>query len=186
MSKPTCPALSDWFAENNCVENLAGLDNGLYAFIKSDLAAPLTFTEGSENVYSTPTFKAGKRLYKIEAKEHSVQHKDSSLGKRKGFKQELTYTVDADNAKTTVLNRALNNNEIGFIYTDNGESYVVYDPNRNGSFESDGISGATGAAPSDDRQTTYTYVLQPTIYGKTMITVPEEGWDSLCKEPTGN
>lgn len=185
MPKITCPSLKDWFADDNCHENLAGLDSGLYVFNKSDLVAPLTFTEGSENVYSTPKFKPGKRLYKIESKEEAVQHKDSSLGKRKGFKQELTFTVEADNAETAVLNRALNNNEIGFIYTDNGESYVVYDPNRNGKFDNDGISGATGAAASDDRQTTYTYTLQPTLFGKTMILPPEEGWDSLCKEVAG-
>lgn len=182
MAQITCPALRDWFAESNCVENLAGLDNQLYVFIKTDLASPLSFTDGSENVYGAPTFKAGKRLYKVECKEQSVQHKDSSLGKRKGFKQELTFVLDADNAQTAVLNRAFNNNEVGFIYTDNGESYAVYDPNRNGSFDSDGISGDTGAAASDDRQTTYTYTLQPTVYGKTMITPPEGGWDSLCKD----
>ncbi len=177
-----CPTLTDWLKSDNCTENLAGLGSNLYMFIKADLAAPLTIADGEENVYSTPTFKAGKRLYKVEAKEQSVQHKDSSLKKRGGFKQELSFILDSDNAATAKFNRAINNNEVGFIYIDNQESYIVYDPNYNGSFDSDGISGDTGAAATDDRQTTYTYTLQPTLYGKYLVTPPKEGWDSLIAE----
>lgn len=182
MSKAVCPNLSDWIKSDNCLENFAGLGTDLYVFLKADLAAPLSIAEGAENEYGTPEFKAGKRLYKIQCKEESVQHTDSSLKKRGGFKQELKFIVDSDNADSARLNRALNNNEVGFIFIDNGVSYIVYDPNRDGKFDSDGISGDTGAAATDDRQTSYTYVLQPTLYGKYLVTAPAAGWDSLCAE----
>ncbi len=183
--KVNCPTLTDWLDENNCMENFAGLGVDVYVFIKSDLQAPLSIVEGSENEYSTPTFKPGKRLYKLQCKEESVQHKDSSLGKRAGYKQEFSFALASDNAETAKINRALNNNEVGFIFRDNNDSYVVYDPVYGGKFDSDGISGDTGAAATDDRQTTYTYTLQPTLYGKYLITEPKEGWDSLLAEAVG-
>lgn len=174
-----CPTLNDWLNSVHCTENFAGLGTNVYVFIKSEIT--LALASGKDNVYATPTMASGATLYKLQCKEESVQHKDTSLGKRKGFKQELTFTIEADNADTAVINRALNNNEIGFIVEDNGVSYVIYDPVFNGKFESDGISGDTGAAVTDDRQTTYTYILQPTLYGKYLITEPTTGgWDSLC------
>lgn len=177
-----CPTLADWLDADNCLENFAGLGTDIYAFVKSDLKAPLSIVEGAENEYSTPEFKAGKRLYKIHCKEESVQHKDSSLGKRAGFKQEFSFTIAADNAETAKINRALNNHEMGFIYRDNDKSYIVYDPVYGGKFDSDGISGDTGAAATDERQTTYAYTVQPTVYGKYLVTEPEAGWDSLLAE----
>lgn len=180
----TCPTLNSWLTSDNCLENLAGLGTDLYVFIKDDLSAPLTIKASTENEYTTPAFKSGKSLYKIQCKDESVQHKDSSLGKRKGYKQELTFVIDADNAETAKINRALNNHEVGFIFIDNGVSYIVYDPNFNGKFDSDGISGDTGAAASDDRQTSYTYILQPTLYGKYLVAAPEGGWDSLLEPVT--
>ena len=163
MAQTACPQLKNFLASDNCLENLAGLGSSLYYFAKKDLQAKLTLTG---NTFSTPSFASGAGLYKIDAKEQTVQLTGGSLKKRGGFKQELKFTIQANNAQTAELNRALNNHEIGFIVVDNDVSYIVYDPIYNGAFDADGISADTGAAATDDRQVTYTYLLQPCLYDK--------------------
>ena len=66
--KATCPELVDVLNENECLENIPGMGNNVYIGLKSDLAAPLTLTGST---YSTPTFKSGKGLYKVEASDDS-------------------------------------------------------------------------------------------------------------------
>ena len=51
-----------------CTENLAGLGTIVYVGLKSDLESPMTATE---NVYSTPVFKSGKGLFRIDGKRES-------------------------------------------------------------------------------------------------------------------
>jgi len=177
MPQATCPTLRDILNSDNCLENLAGLGVNVYVFDKNDLSAALARTD---NTYATPIFKSGKGLYKIEAQEETVQYKGSNLKKRGGFKLELTFKVDKVSKSTALLNRAMNNLEVGFIVEDGEDSLIVYDPIRNGKFEGDGIGSDTGAAAGDERQTTYTYKLEPVLYDRLEVTKPASGgWDSL-------
>lgn len=161
---------------NNCKENLAGLGMTVYVGVKSDLTAPLT---ANENTYGTPTFKAGKGLFKIDGKRESQKYAWSSLGFQKGF--ELTGTVinetqDEDSAQ---VDRALNCLDVFLIFKDDEKSLILYDPNRPVEADSGGIAGDTGAQASDDRQTQYDFKLKPCKYTRLYVTEPEQGWDSL-------
>ena len=53
----TCPQLEDFLNSENCQENIGGTSAILYVFNKADLSAKIARTD---NVYSTPAFKAGK------------------------------------------------------------------------------------------------------------------------------
>lgn len=178
MAQITCPTLKDFTNATQCLENLAGLSSTLYVFDKNDLTAKLTQTDG---LYSTPGFKAGKGLYKIDCKEDTVGIKGSSLGKRKGFSQELSFTVDSVSPEAAILTRAFNNLDLGFIVKDGENSQILYNPDYKAVADSGGIASDTGQKADDDRQITFTFKLQPCKYCNDYVTEPAEsaGWDSL-------
>lgn len=175
----TCPTLKDHLDAEQCMENLAGLSTGIYVFDKNDLAAPLSFKSGSEAVYTTPTFKAGKGLYKLDAKDDAQKIESSSLGPRKGFSLTFNFVIQQVSKALGVTNRALNNLNLGFIIQDGDDYQIIYDPARRGKFDNDGIKGDTGAQATDDRQTTYTYKLEPVLYSNLYVEAPTAGFDSL-------
>ena len=55
----------------------------------------------------------------------------------------------------------------------------MYDPYKRVKVDSGGISSDTGAAASDDRQTSLELKLNGVKYQNLYVTAPETGWDSL-------
>lgn len=176
MAEIVCPEFVDALDTNNCLENYAGLGSDIYVGVKGDLATPMTMTDGT---YSTPTFKSGKGLYKVQCADDKEQIKGSSLGYKKGFELTCNFAYDAVNAFSQKLSRAFNNNKIFIIAIDGDKSQIMYDPNRNVKFDNGGIASDTGAAAADDRQTTYECKLSPVLYDHLYVTAPVGGWDSL-------
>ena len=75
----------------------------------------------------------------------------------------------------------MNNLNIGIIVPDGntGDTQIMYDPNRRVKAEQGGIKSDTGAATSDDRQTTLEFHLNGVLYDNLYVTAPNDGWDSL-------
>ena len=161
MAEIICPTLEHILNSDQCNENLAGLAEVVYVGVKGDLAAPMTATD---NVYSAPTFKAGKGLFKIECADETQGIIGGSLGYRKGFKQQLDFAIDAVNKIIAKTGRALNNLDVFFIVPDGEEFQIMYHPNRKCKADSDGIQSNTGKAASDERQTTCSFTLSPVKY----------------------
>lgn len=176
----TCPELKDLLTANDCLENFGGLGVNVYVFVKSDLKAPLAPTKDNDYAaLSTESFNAGKGLYKFECKENSQGFTYESLGPKKGFKQQVDFVIEAVNAETAKVGRALNNLDCGFILQDGDNNIIVYDSKHKFEFASGGIKGDTGKKADDDRSVTLSGTLQPTAYGYYNIPTPESGWDSL-------
>lgn len=165
-----CPTLEHILNSDQCTENLAGLGQVIYVGVKSDLSAPMTATD---NVYSAPTFKAGKGLFKIECADETQGITGGSLGYRKGFKQTLEFAIDAVNKIIAKTGRALNNLDLFFIVPDGEEYQIMYDKNRKCKADADGIQTNTGKAASDARQTTCTFTLQPVNYANYYVTITD-------------
>lgn len=172
-----CPQLVDILNEDQCLENLAGLGTDIYIGLKSELSEAMTATE---DLYTTPKFKSGKGLYKVQCKDDSQQIQGSSLGYRKGFELTCTFVIDAVNSAAGKLARAINNQDVFIIAKDNDVSQIVYDPIRKIKFDSGAIKSDTGAKADDDRTSTYEGKLSPVLYMNLYVQEPEEGgWDSL-------
>lgn len=168
MAEVTCPTLEHILNADQCNENLAGLGEVVYVGVKADLAAPLAATD---NVYSEPSFKAGKGLFKIECADETQGIIGGSLGYRKGFKQTLEFAIDAVNKIIAKTGRALNNLDLFFIVPDGEEFQIMYDPNRKCKADADGIQSNTGKAAADERQTTCTFTLQPVKYSNYYVEI---------------
>ena len=171
MAEIVCPSLEHVLASEQCTENFAGLGEVVYVGRKSDLAAPLTLTDG---VYSTPTFKEGKGLFKIECAEETQGIIGSSLSSGKGYKQTLDFVIDKVDKATARVSRALNNlKDLFFIVPDNEDYQILYDPIRKCKVDTDGIQSNTGKAAADERQTTCSYILQPCKYQNTYVEITD-------------
>ena len=156
----SCPALDHFLNADNCFENIGGTSAVAYYFIKDDLSAPLELTG---NVYSTPAFKTGKGLYRIDLKDETQQIKGDGQGNNKGYNLTYNAVIDAVNKKVSLLSRALQNLDIGIIVPDGqtGDTQIMYDPYKRVKVEQGGISSDTGAASGDDRQPTIPLSLRP-------------------------
>lgn len=165
-----CPTLEHFKEGEQCTENYAGLSPKIYVGLKADLTAPLTETDGT---YVTPAFSPSKGFYEIDCKENTVNIKGSSLGKRKGFKLTLTFTLDVVNEISAKLGRAFNNLDLFFVIPDGEKWQIVYDVNRKIMFDTDGIASDTGSAPEDDRTTVYTATLSPVKYPNLYVTIDD-------------
>lgn len=168
----TCPTLEHILNSEQCTENFAGTGSVIYVGLKEDLETPMALPDG-DNTYPTPTFKAGKGLYKIECKEEQNKIDGASLGRRKGFKLTGTFVLEAVNQVIAKTGRALNNLDLFFIVPDGDAYQIMYDPIRKVVFDSDGITTTTGAAASDDRITTLTATLQPVKYPNLFVTIDD-------------
>ena len=169
----------DVLAANECLENFGGLGVNVYIFNKDDLANPLKAEKNIYSALSSESFKSGKGLYKFECKESSQGHTFESLGRKKGFKQQLDYVLESVNAASAEVARALNNLDLGYIAQDGDKSIIVYDEQHKFEYASGGIKGDTGKKADDDRQVELSGTLQPTTYGRYEIASPDGGWDSL-------
>lgn len=168
MPTVTCPTLEHILNADQCNENLAGLGEVVYVGVKADLASPMVATD---NVYSAPTFKSGKGLFKIECADEAQGITGGSLGYRKGFKQTLEFAIDAVNKIIAKTGRALNNLDLFFIVPDGEEFQIMYDPNRKCKADADGIQSNTGKAAADERQTTCSFTLSPVKYPNYYVTI---------------
>lgn len=176
-STVVCPVLEDVLASQECLENFAGLGSVVYIGLKDDLEAPLTLTD---DTYATPKFKAGKGLFRLDLKDESQKIEGSSQGRRGGFTLTCTLVFEAVNPAIAKISRALNNLDYFLIFPDGDETQIMYDPNRKVKAESDGIKSDTGAAASDERNTTITLKLGPVKYCNLYVTAPTAGgWESL-------
>lgn len=183
MPQVVCPTLQHCLKENDCLENLAGLGNVAYCFLKSDLSAPLTRT-GTK--YSTPAFKSGKGLFKFELQDQMQGIVGESLKKRQGFKQTFEGAFEAVNEIISKTARALNNLDVCFIVPDNEKFQIMYDPYHDVKFEDGGIRTDTGKASSDERQTTFSATLEPVMYPNFWVDAPSGGWESLLAEDSSS
>ncbi len=183
MPQVACPTLQHCLKDNDCLENLAGLGNVAYVFVKGDLSAPLTRTGVK---YSTPAFKTGKGLYKFELQDQMQGIVGESLKKRQGFKQTFEFAFEAVNEAISKNARAMNNLDICFIVPDNEKFQIMYDPYHDVKFDDGGIKTDTGKASSDDRHTTCTATLEPVIHPNFWVDAPSEGWDSLLAESSSS
>lgn len=176
MATVNCPTLGDFLNSEQCLENIAGTSAIAYYFLRGDLAKPIGRTG---NTYETPTFKAGKGLYKFDLKDGTQKIEGESQGNNKGYA--LTYSATIDSVSKTVseLARALNNLDIGIIVPDGEDSQIMYDVNHRVKCDSGAIKTDTGAQASDDRQTTIETKLEGVLYPNLYVTAPDEGWDSL-------
>ena len=177
MTNVVCPTLADLLSKNQCLENFAGLGTNVYVGLKEDLQQPMTQTDGE---YSTPKFKAGKGLYKIECKEDTVGIKGSSLGRRKGYSLELAFSLESVDKETAKVARAINNLDIFVICEDGDVSQIMYHPQHKITADSGGIASDTGQKAEDDRKITFTLKLSPVTHCNEFVTAPDTGgWDSL-------
>ena len=175
----TCPALANYLAGDDCLENIAGLGEVAYIGLRSELKKALTATDNTYSLSATDFIDGAKRLVKVELKEESQKIAAESQGKRKGFNLTGTLVFDAVNAEVAKLARALNNLDIFVIMMDGDEAQIMYDPNKKIRIESGGLTSDTGAAAGDDRVTTANLVLGPVKYPNLFVTVPEGGFDTL-------
>ena len=181
MAEVTCPSLINYRAGDECFENLAGLGEVAYLGLKSDLEAPLTATD---NVYSMPTFKSGKGLYRVDLRENSQKIAGESQGKRKGFQLTATLIFDAVNKKTSKIARALNNlGDLFVIMPDGDENQIMHDPNKKLHADNGGITTDTGDTPDSDRIMTANLILAPVKYPNPCVdfTASQDvkSWDDL-------
>lgn len=173
-----CPAMGNILRGEQCFEHLAGLGNKVYVGIVSDLESPMTATE---NVYSGLTFKAGKGLYRIDGKKESQKYGWSSLGFQRGYELTGTFVHEVTNAESAVVDRALNTRECFFIFVDDDQYLILYDPNRSVEADSGGIAGDTGDTADSDRQTQYEFKLRSQKYTRLYVELPQgkTSWDDL-------
>ncbi len=182
MATVTCPNLVDVLADEECLENLAGLGTDVYIGLKGDLSTPMTATE---NEYTTPVFASGKGLYKLMCKDDSQQIQGSSLGDRSGFELTVTIVIDSVNKSVGKLMRAINDRDVFVITKDGDVSQILYDPNRKIKKDSGSLTTDTGAKPDDSRVSTITLKQSPVNYPNLYVKEPEEGWDSLLASKAG-
>lgn len=165
-----CPTLINYLAEDECLENLAGLGEVAYVGRKSDLKNPLVLTG---NAYSGLDFKDGKGLVKFDLKEDSQKIEGSSNKKRGGYNLTCTLVFDAVNRKTSLLTRALNNlGDLFVIMPDGDDIQIMYDPNKKVHADNGGITTTTGDTPDSDRITTAALIIGPVKYGNLFLDLP--------------
>lgn len=175
----TCPALANYLASDDCLENIAGLGEVAYIGLRSELKKALTATDDTYSLAAADFSDGAKRLVKVELKAESQKIAGESQGKRKGFNLVATLVFDAVNKDIAKLARALNNLDIFVILPDGDEAQILYDANKKIRIESGGLTSDTGAAAGDDRITTVNLTLGPVKYPNLFVTVPEGGFDTL-------
>jgi len=179
MANVNCPALEHNIAGDQCLENLAGMGEVVYAFERNKLTKPLTRTN---ETYTIDTTDTGFKLYKFECKRESQQIQGESQGPRKGFIITGNFVLESVNASTARIARALNNLDLGFIIPGDGECQILYDANKKCQIQSGGLTSDTGAAAADDRQTSVAVTLGPVAYPNLFVEEPSNGWDQFLAD----
>ncbi len=182
-STVTCPELVDILADEECLENFAGLGTNVYVGLKSELSAPLTL-DGNE--YSTPEFVSDRGLYKVQCKDGSQQISSQSNGENKGFSITGTFVIDRVNKNVSTLMRAINNRDFFVIFKDGDVSQILYDENYKIKKDSGAVKTDTGAKADDDRVATVEIVQTNSRYPNLYVKEPEKGWDSKLHNANTN
>lgn len=185
MSQVVCPTLQSILRSEDCLENVAGLGDYAYCFIKGELASPLARTD-NEYTFPQNAFKAGKGLYKFELKDQSQKITGESLGYRRGFKLTFDFVFESVSKAFAKTSRALNNLDVCFIVPDGTDWQILYDPTHKVRFDSGGITSDTGAAAADDRQTTCQAILEPVFFANLYVTPPEGGFEAQLADDAGS
>ena len=181
-----CPQLANRLAADDCVENPGGLGSVMYVLEKKYINTAKFKLEDGSNAYPAlevngddGTLKTGAQLYKFECKENGQGMTNTSLGRCKMFRQQLDYVLEAVNAESAKVARALNNLDLAYIVKRAGVWYIIYDPDHKFVYDNGGISFETGKTPEDDAQVNLSGYLSPTLYPLYTVEEPEAGWDSL-------
>lgn len=188
MPNPNCPVMRHILAGDVCTENFAGLGSVAYFFLKDDInpekfradkniytfEAATTTTVGEESVNVEGTFKSGKGFFKVELKPESQSFTGESQGKNKGFNITGQLIIEVVNEETSEFLRSLNNLDWGCILPDGDDKYqLMYNKTRKVQLDSGALKTETGAASSDDRQTTLAPVQPGCKYPNLYVTFPE-------------
>lgn len=177
-----CANLEDYLVGEQCTENFAGMSETVYVFERNKLNAGALTASNETYTMSAKPFKTGGRLYKFECKRESQQIQGESQGQRRGFVVTHNFVLEAVDAATARIARALNNLDLGYIMVGSGgEIQILYDPYRKCQIESGGLTTDTGVAASDDRQTSVAVKLGPISYPNLFLNADavEGGLDSL-------
>ena len=181
-----CPTLKDFILGDDCSENFGGMATTVYVFKRKDLAASgLALVSGKEATYklaATP-FESGGRLWKFECKRESQEVKGESQGYRKGFIITATFIIETVSEDSSVIARALNTGDLGFILLDsNGKYQLLFDDTQRCEIESGGLTTDTGAAATDDRQMTVNVKLGPVAHPNYFLNAAKADLDNLAKD----
>lgn len=160
MAGLACPSMRHITAAEVCTENFAGLGAVAYFFLKDDINKDnfKVDEEGKRlNVYkmTSDVFKNGKGFYRVELKPESQSFTGESDGKNKGFKITGQLIIEVVNEEVSDFCRSLNNLDWGCVLPDGDDKYqLLYNKNRKVQLDAGAVKTETGAASSDDRQTT--------------------------------
>ena len=171
MANSQCPQMKHILRGEQCTENLAGLGMTVYVGVKSDLSTQMT---ANENTFTTPTFKEGKGLYRIDCKEEANSIVGSSGGMNGGYNQTLNFTVEHVNKDTAKLSRVVNNSQDAFYIVEDGdEIQIMYHPKNKVQIDSGGVESNTGDTADSDRQMTVAVQLKKCRYSNTYLVLGE-------------
>lgn len=175
-----CPELENYLVGDECSENFAGMGEVIYAFERKALKAPLTRNGETYTLPASP-LKDGKFLYKFECKRDSQQIQGEGQGDNAGYIITMNAVLKAVNKRTARVLRTIQNRDLCYIIPDGDEVQILYDANKKVYCESGNLTTDTGAAASDDRQSSIQVHLGPVAFPNLFldITALEGGLDSL-------
>lgn len=185
-----CPTLKDFIIGDSCSENFGGMGTTVYVFKRKDLVADAFTLATVDNVTKEATytlkaspFVTGGRLWKFECKRESQEVKGESQGYRKGFIITATFIIETVSEDSSVIARALNTGDLGFILLDsNGKYQLLFDNTQRCEIESGGLTTDTGAAATDDRQMTVNVKLGPVAHPNYFLNAAKADLDNLAKD----
>ena len=185
MATTVCPTLMPLSNGDMCQENFAGLGSYAYFFALDDIDKSKLVADKNVYAWTDEVLKSGKVFYKAELKEDSQSLTGESQGNNKGFQITGQLIVEAVNEKVAQFLRALNNIKWGVIIPDGDNAFqILYSPTRKIKLDSGALKTETGAAASDDRQSTIAPVLGPVTYANYYVTFPEgKDPESYCTSP---
>ena len=185
-----CPTLKDFIIGDSCSENFGGMGTTVYVFKRKDLVANAFtlakvdgVTQAATYTLAASPFGSDGKLWKFECKRESQEVKGESQGYRKGFIITATFVIEAVSEDASVIARALNTGDLGFILLDsNGKYQLLYDDTQRCEIESGGLTTDTGAAATDDRQMTVNVKLGPVSYPNLFLSAAKADLEKLVKE----
>lgn len=174
MANPNCPTMRHILAGDVCTENFAGLGSVAYFFLKDEMNLEEFKAEKNVYAWTDDVFKEGKGFYKVELKPESQSFTGESQGKNKGFNITGQLIIEVVNEEISEFLRSLNNLDWGCILPDGDDKFqLMYNKTRKVQLDSGSLKTETGAASSDDRQTTLAPVCPGCKYPNLYVTFPE-------------
>jgi len=184
-----CPTLKDFIIADSCSENFGGMGTTVYVFKRSELNDNAFTLETVDNVTKEATytldaspFNSDGKLWKFECKRESQEVKGESQGFRKGFIITATFIIETVSEDSSVIARALNTGDLGFILLDSdGKFQLLFDKTQRCEIESGGLTTDTGATATDDRQMTVNVKLGPVSYPNLFLNETKAELDRLAQ-----